>query len=233
MQDPFTILSFLSPANPLIKIDHAVIQRMDIIIIFYSLPSGFSHRRPKTRIIDQYPQPVLKGIHVFFRHQKTGLLICDELRYARMPGTDDGNARGHRLFEYVGDAFLVAVGGGDAGCKQNVAVVNFRQNLLVRFHARHPDVIGIGGASNAEHGEWQIPYGAMVPQTVDNVLAAGRCISCDLRMADLVRLIPNCFVTGHAAGVAAAVAVRDQCKPRDADITEIQKILRQQEAYLG
>ncbi len=103
----------------------------------------------------------------------------------------------------------------------------------IKNATRHPDAIGVGGASNAEHGEWQIPYGALIPQTVDNVLAAGRCISCDLRMADLVRLIPNCFVTGQAAGVAAAVAVRDHCRPRDADITEIQKILRQQEAYLG
>jgi ribulose 1,5-bisphosphate synthetase/thiazole synthase len=98
---------------------------------------------------------------------------------------------------------------------------------------QHPDVVGVGGASNAEHGEWQIPYRALVPQTVDNVLAAGRCISCDLRMADLVRLIPNCFVTGQAAGVGAAVAVRGRCTPRQADVHEIQKILRQQEAYLG
>ncbi len=103
----------------------------------------------------------------------------------------------------------------------------------IKNSTQHTDVIGVGGASHAEHVEWQIPYGALIPQTVDNVLAAGRCISCDLRMADLVRLIPNCFVTGHAAGVAAAVVVRDSCKPRDADITEIQKILRQQEAYLG
>lgn len=103
----------------------------------------------------------------------------------------------------------------------------------IKNSTRYSDVIGVGGASHAEHVEWQIPYGALIPQTIDNVIAAGRCISCDLRMADLVRLIPNCFVTGHAAGVAAAVAVRDRCKPRDADITEIQKILRQQEAYLG
>jgi ribulose 1,5-bisphosphate synthetase/thiazole synthase len=103
----------------------------------------------------------------------------------------------------------------------------------IKNSTKYPDVIGVGGASHAEHGEWQIPYGALIPQTVDNVIAAGRCISCDLRMADLVRLIPNCFVTGHAAGVAAAVAVQDRCKPRDADIIEIQKILRQQEAYLG
>jgi hypothetical protein len=103
----------------------------------------------------------------------------------------------------------------------------------IKNSTRYPDVIGVGGASYAEHSEWQIPYGALIPKNVDNVLAAGRCISCDLRMADLVRLIPNCFVTGQAAGVAAAVAARDRCKPRDADIKEIQKILRQQEAYLG
>jgi hypothetical protein len=65
------------------------------------------------------------------------------------------------------------------------------------------------------------------------MLAAGRCISAEMRMADLVRLIPNCFVTGHAAGVAAAVAVENNCRPRDVDVQKVREILRQQEAYLG
>ncbi len=95
------------------------------------------------------------------------------------------------------------------------------------------DVVGVGGSSGATHGEWQIPYGALVPTTVNNVLASGRCISVDMGMADLVRLVPNCFVTGHAAGVAAAVAVQDRCLPREVEIAKVQKILRQQEAYLG
>ena len=98
---------------------------------------------------------------------------------------------------------------------------------------KYADVIGVGGASNAQHGEWQIPYGALVPKTIDNVLAAGRCIDAEMRMADLVRLIPNCFVTGHAAGVAAAVAAQDGCRPRDVEVPKVQKILKQQEAYLG
>lgn len=98
---------------------------------------------------------------------------------------------------------------------------------------RFPDVVGVGGSAGNEHGEWQIPYGALVPLKVDNVLAAGRCISMDIRMADLVRLIPNCFVTGHAAGVAAAVAALDKCRPRDVEVAKVQKILKQQEAYLG
>ncbi|MCY2988592.1 MAG: FAD-dependent oxidoreductase [Planctomycetota bacterium] len=96
-----------------------------------------------------------------------------------------------------------------------------------------PDVVGVGGASGGGHGEWQIPYGALVPVKLDNLLAAGRCINAELRMADLVRLIPNCFVTGHAAGVAAAVAVQDNCLPREVEVAKVQKILRQQEAYLG
>ena len=91
------------------------------------------------------------------------------------------------------------------------------------------DVVGLGGGTSIP---WQIPYGALVPAKIENLLAAGRCVSAERRMADLVRLIPNCLVTGHAAGVAAAVAVDDACRPRDVDVRKVQKILRQQEACL-
>jgi hypothetical protein len=103
----------------------------------------------------------------------------------------------------------------------------------LKANTRFKDVIGVGGASGGNHQEWQIPYGALVPKAVDNILAAGRCISMELRMCDLVRLIPNCFVTGHAAGVAAAVAAADGCTPRDVEVPEVQRILKEQEAYLG
>jgi len=103
----------------------------------------------------------------------------------------------------------------------------------LKANTRFEDVIGVGGCSGGNHQEWQIPYGALVPKTVDNVLAAGRCISMELRMCDLVRLIPNCFVTGHAAGVAAAVAAADGCTPREVEVPKVQRILKEQEAYLG
>ncbi|MEN6335610.1 MAG: FAD-dependent oxidoreductase [Phycisphaerales bacterium] len=98
---------------------------------------------------------------------------------------------------------------------------------------KFPDVVGVGGSESGNHGPWQIPYGALVPTKIDNVLAAGRCVSAEIRMADLVRLIPNCFVTGHAAGAAAAVAVRDGCRPREVDVAKVQRILTDQGAYLG
>lgn len=37
----------------------------------------------------------------------------------------------------------------------------------------------------------------------------------------------------EAAGVGAAAAVQDGCRPRDVDVAKVQKVLRQQEAYLG
>ena len=96
-----------------------------------------------------------------------------------------------------------------------------------------PDVVAVGGAWNGDHQEWQIPYGALLPKRVDNVLAAGRCVSGEPRMADLIRVIPNCFITGHAAGCAAALAVKDGCRVRDVEVPKLQKLLREQEAYLG
>lgn len=103
----------------------------------------------------------------------------------------------------------------------------------LRSGRRFDDVVAVGGSSNGRHGEWQVPYGALVPKGVENVLAAGRCISAEMQMADLVRLIPNCFATGHAAGVAAAVAVRERCPVRAVPVPTVQKILREQGAYLG
>jgi len=98
--------------------------------------------------------------------------------------------------------------------------------------AKFKDVIGYGGAY-ANAPEFQIPYGCLVPSKLDNILAAGRCVSADFQLADTLRLIPICWVTGQAAGVAAALCIQDKCKPREVNTGKLQSILRQQGAYLG
>ena len=98
------------------------------------------------------------------------------------------------------------------------------------------NVIGVGGdwrPTKDRIGEWQIPYGVLLPKVIDNLLATGRCVSGDSRLADYLRIIPTCFVTGHAAGCAAALAVQDGCRPRDVEVAKLQKVLREQDAYLG
>jgi len=94
------------------------------------------------------------------------------------------------------------------------------------------DAIGYGGAY-ASAPEFQIPYGCLVPAGLENLLAAGRCISSDMGIAETLRLIPVCWVTGQAAGVAAALSIKNKCKPRDVNIAKLQDVLRRQGAYLG
>jgi hypothetical protein len=94
------------------------------------------------------------------------------------------------------------------------------------------DVIGYSG-SYATAPEFQIPYGCLVPAKLDNLLAAGRCVSAEFIVADTLRLIPVCWVTGQAAGIAAALSVKDQCKPRQVNVPKLQELLRKQGAFLG
>lgn len=96
-----------------------------------------------------------------------------------------------------------------------------------------PDTIAVGGAQNAQHRGWPIPYGVMVPKKLDNLLAAGRCICVDEKLIEDMRLIASCLTTGHAAGVAAALAVKSGCLPRQVEVPQLRKVLLEQGAYLG
>jgi len=98
--------------------------------------------------------------------------------------------------------------------------------------AKFKDVIGYSGTF-ANAPEFQIPYGCLVPAKLENLLAAGRCVSAEFPVADTLRLIPVCWVTGQAAGVAAALSLKDKCKPRQVNVTKLQNLLRQQGAFLG
>jgi len=98
---------------------------------------------------------------------------------------------------------------------------------------RHPDVVGVGGSDFLGELACQIPYGALVPVKVDDLLAAGRCIAADNLMLNYMRLIGPCLVSGQAAGAAAALAIRSKCRPRDVDVVQLQALLKKQGVYLG
>jgi len=95
------------------------------------------------------------------------------------------------------------------------------------------DVIGVASGTCSSTRMAYIPYRALVPERMDNLLVAGRCVSMDLKVADLVRLVPACFTTGQAAGVAAALCVNSGRSPRDVDVAKLQETLKGQGAYLG
>ena len=97
----------------------------------------------------------------------------------------------------------------------------------------YDDCIGLGGADSADHHAWEIPLGALVPKKTDNLLTAGRSACFDTKMSDLVRLIPNCWVSGQGAGVAAACAVQQECAVRSVDYENVRRLLLDQNVCLG
>jgi hypothetical protein len=88
-----------------------------------------------------------------------------------------------------------------------------------------PDEIGVTPAVSPKFPNISIPYGALVPRTLDGLLACGRHISCDKNSHGFMREIPQCWITGQAAGTAAALAVAQGVEPRAVDVQALQKAL--------
>ncbi|MCI8762570.1 MAG: FAD-dependent oxidoreductase, partial [Oscillospiraceae bacterium] len=81
-------------------------------------------------------------------------------------------------------------------------------------------------------GPVEIPYRAILPQGVENMICPGRHLSADGVAIDWLDLIPQCVGTGQAAGVAAAVAVADGATAHGVDIKKVQDILVDQDVPL-
>lgn len=77
-----------------------------------------------------------------------------------------------------------------------------------------------------------IPYRCLVPRELDNVLVAGRCMSTDRKMQGSTRVMPCCYLTGQAAGTAAAMCVDGKRPPIELDAAALRERLRQAGAYL-
>ena len=84
-----------------------------------------------------------------------------------------------------------------------------------------------------EKGEsYGIPYRSLIPVSFDNVLTAGRCMGTDRQMEASIRVMPGCFITGQAAGTAAAMALNAGGDVRSVDVKQLQKALAEDGAYL-
>ncbi|UYM14767.1 FAD-dependent oxidoreductase [Endozoicomonas euniceicola] len=77
---------------------------------------------------------------------------------------------------------------------------------------------------------FEIPYGVLIPQHVENLLVAGRCIAGDKISHAATRNMICCAVTGQGAGVAAALSLQDGVNVADVDIQRLQEALVEQGA---
>jgi hypothetical protein len=95
------------------------------------------------------------------------------------------------------------------------------------------DQLGVSPSNSPNFPVISVPYGCLVPRALDGLLAAGRHISCDANSHGFMREIPQCWLTGHAAGAAAAVAANRGVQPRHVDVGEVRAVLRAQGAHLS
>jgi hypothetical protein len=78
----------------------------------------------------------------------------------------------------------------------------------------------------------EIPYRALIPLGLANVLVPGRCASASFEAQSAIRVQQNCHSMGEAAGLAAAWCAKDQLASRDIDTVALRQALRAQGAYL-
>jgi ribulose 1,5-bisphosphate synthetase/thiazole synthase len=111
----------------------------------------------------------------------------------------------------------------------------------VRGQARFDDVIGIFPEFIDGYGililpttgrYFHVPYRALLPQGVDNLLVAGRSIGGDKTSHAAVRNMMCCAVAGQGAGVAAAVSIATNTPLAQLDIGRVQAELRRQGARI-
>jgi FAD dependent oxidoreductase len=72
---------------------------------------------------------------------------------------------------------------------------------------------------------YEIPYRCLVPQTVDDLLVAGRCISTTHEALASTRLTPTVMTLGQAAGTAAVLSLTADARPRDVDVHALRERL--------
>lgn len=80
--------------------------------------------------------------------------------------------------------------------------------------------------------EIRLPFGSILPQNVENLLVAGRCMSAEEEAMGTLRLIPVCSATGQAAGTAAALAFQNEVSPRKLKVSLLQRTLMIQDMDL-
>jgi 2-polyprenyl-6-methoxyphenol hydroxylase-like FAD-dependent oxidoreductase len=97
---------------------------------------------------------------------------------------------------------------------------------------RHRDEIGVSPSPSQTFANVSVPYGSLLPADLRNVLVAGRHIASDSQTQAFMREIPQCWLTGQAAGAAAALSVARRVSPDSLDVFELQRELRRQGAYL-
>lgn len=132
----------------------------------------------------------------FFRKYISGF----ERSYLLQTGPQVGVRESRRI---VGRAVLT---------EEDILACREPEDLVVRcaypIDIHQPDSSGTDFDRESREFIYGIPYGCLLPERLENIAAAGRCIGATHEAAGSFRVMPTCMALGEAAGVAAALAAR-------------------------
>ena len=144
-----------------------------------------------------------------------------QITYAEVEGRKRALAHLELLKNNVaGFEDAIVVGESFLGVRESRRIVGEYRLTLddVLSNARFPDVVLLNSRALDRHlaggrfewtyvqGNHDVPYRALIPQQVKNMLVAGRCLSCEHEAHASLRGAATCMAMGHAAGTAAALA---------------------------
>ena len=98
----------------------------------------------------------------------------------------------------------------------------------IDIHEKH----GVNYITHSDQN-YYIPLSCLISENIDNLFAAGKCLSADRYAFAAVRVIPPCIAMGQAAGIAAAIGAKRGLKAIDVPLNEVQELLIKNGAYIG
>lgn len=184
--------------------------------------NGFNTLTPEGVLMAEYDlRGQINGVVSFLKNYIPGYENCK----LKATGSTLGVRETRRI---MGDYIICDDDVENGRRKEDVVVHNAW--FLIDIH----NPAGGGQAEGHSHPAvpYDIPYRALLPEGLENILTCGRCISGTHRAHASYRVMGVCLATGQAAGIAAALAAKENITPRKLNVKQLQTALTEAGAVL-
>ncbi len=201
---------------------------------FYRTPKSGTYKINHYRVFDTDAANSQSMTKAHVEARKQVLRAHSELK-AKIPGFENSSITqvasvfGVRESRHIEGEYKLTVDDVASGKKfdDRIAAYAFGMDVHPRSSTENS-----GNFKIATADAYYIPYRILVPKNCDNLLVAGKTVSCESQAAGGLRVMPCAMAMGQAAGAAASIAAREKLAPKNVPYAEVQRILLDHGAIL-
>lgn len=200
----------------------------------YRMPEAGAYKVNHLRVFDTdaTDSHSMTDAHMRARRQvleSYSVLRNDTPGFANARLTQVASVLGVRESRHIEGKYKITVSDISEGIKfpDRIAAYAFGMDV----HPRTADMSGNFKVKSAN--VYYIPYRSMLPQGCENLLVAGKTVSCESQAAGGLRVMPCAMAMGQAAGAAISVARKHGVALDEIPINELQALLVQHGAILN